>query len=277
MLLRHWKLSRALSVSPSMAPAHQWGDYDQAYSHTYPGSRLAYNAYSHDAYDGDGGHDARTQHQNLQQQPAYQQAYGGWQNHDYDPLRAYANAAQSRRAPWPSETDGYVSRPDQDDNRQSELGCPSTPPSRPDTKRVRTPTPPPPPPPRSPSPSYLAQADEPSSQLEDPTDVRKLLILDLNGSLLIRAAHKRARGYDPYAGNSQRALRSVHPRPYMAVFRAYLLHPETRKWLDVMVWSSAQPHSVADMVGNCFGAERDKLVAVWARDTLGLSKADYRA
>lgn len=61
-----------------------------------------------------------------------------------------------------------------------------------------------------------------------------------------------------------------------------------------MVWSSAQPHSVDDMVSRCFDSEakaasdddegrqlaagqrgRDNLVAVWARDTLGLSEADY--
>lgn len=75
----------------------------------------------------------------------------------------------------------------------------------------------------------------------------------------------------------------------------------TKAWLDVMVWSSAQPHSVGDMVGKCFGAaegarstavvkngqivsdaaangekEGGDLVAIWARDTLGLSEVQYR-
>ena len=68
----------------------------------------------------------------------------------------------------------------------------------------------------------------------------------------------------------------------------------TKAWLDVMIWSSAQPHSVSDMVGKCFGVdngaqvedasningwysendnenESDDFVAIWARDTLGLS------
>lgn len=74
----------------------------------------------------------------------------------------------------------------------------------------------------------------------------------------------------------------------------------------MMVWSSAQPHNVERMVRRCFfdprlGAregeeeaveneynDRDeeggkddqwegKLVAVWARDTLGLSKSNYCA
>jgi hypothetical protein len=64
-----------------------------------------------------------------------------------------------------------------------------------------------------------------------------------------------------------------------------------------MVWSSAQPHSVDDMVARCFdvvdgvevgveveeeeGAERrekgrENLVAIWARDTLGLTEGEYR-
>jgi hypothetical protein len=68
----------------------------------------------------------------------------------------------------------------------------------------------------------------------------------------------------------------VHPRPYMGAFRAYLFAPQTRAWLDTMIWSSAQPHSVKDMVERCFGEDQDRLVAVWARDTLGLSSLEYR-
>ncbi|KIY51557.1 hypothetical protein FISHEDRAFT_36900 [Fistulina hepatica ATCC 64428] len=42
-----------------------------------------------------------------------------------------------------------------------------------------------------------------------------------------------------------------------------------------MIWSSAQPHSVSDMVSRCFeGHERD-LAAIWARDTLGLTEDQY--
>jgi hypothetical protein len=36
--------------------------------------------------------------------------------------------------------------------------------------------------------------------------------------------------------------------PYLTAFRAYLFAPRTRAWIDVMVWSSAQPHSVEDMM-----------------------------
>ena len=47
-------------------------------------------------------------------------------------------------------------------------------------------------------------------------------------------------------------------------------------WLDTMVWSSAQRHNVDDMVDKCFGDRRIGLVAVWARDTLGLRPDEFR-
>lgn len=61
----------------------------------------------------------------------------------------------------------------------------------------------------------------------------------------------------------------------MSAFRSYLFSPQTRAWLDVMVWSSAQPHSVGDMVDKCFGDDKGNMIAVWARDTLGLSNDQY--
>jgi len=42
-----------------------------------------------------------------------------------------------------------------------------------------------------------------------------------------------------------------------------------------MVWSSAQPHSVDDMVDKVFGASKSELKAVWNRKSLGLSEAEY--
>lgn len=42
------------------------------------------------------------------------------------------------------------------------------------------------------------------------------------------------------------------------------------------MWSSAQPHSVDDMVDKVFGATKGELKAVWNRKSLGLSQADYR-
>lgn len=135
---------------------------------------------------------------------------------------------------------------------------------------ARSLSPPPTPIPTSPSPDYLRLTKLPSQIIDDPTSLHKLLILDLNGTLLVR-----------------KDKRVPYPRPYMPSFREYLFSSQTRRWLDVMVWSSAQPHNVQKMVNRCFfeghgssyvyGDSKDKLVAVWARDTLGLSKLDYCA
>lgn len=149
--------------------------------------------------------------------------------------------------------------------------------------------------PMSPTPDYLQASEKRSSSLVNPTASRKLLILDLNGTLVYRSPHvprpyrPRYRKFDRQAPGAQppvddpyqdpsapRPLRPVHSRPYLSSFTQYLFHPETREWLDTMVWSSAQPHSVADMVDRCFGERKDELVAVWARDTLGLEEWEYR-
>lgn len=124
-----------------------------------------------------------------------------------------------------------------------------------------------------PSPSYRALASEPSKTLAEPT--RKLLILDLNGTLLLRSPRPAKAGRSQY--QSHAALRRVMPRPYLTALRAYLFAPQTRAWLDVMVWSSAQPHSVEDMVSRALGDDREWLVAIWARDTLGLPENLYCA
>ncbi|KAL0064412.1 hypothetical protein AAF712_008712 [Marasmius tenuissimus] len=183
--------------------------------------------------------------------------------------------------------------------------------------------------PNSPSEEYLNTSQVKSTQLEDPTKVKKLLILDLNGTLVYRNPHnprkdhlnddkgsgpqKESSSDDVYAQfpPGQHPLRVVNPRPYMPSFREYVFHPKTKNWLDTMVWSSAQPHSVRDMVEKCFGEDaveeedhssnrrvrkprhkhrsrgvqvevdefgrekRGKLVATWARDTLGLDSNAY--
>lgn len=141
---------------------------------------------------------------------------------------------------------------------------------------MKSPSPAPPPPSAEPDSAYMTLSLEPSHIVDDPRVSRKLLVLDLNGTLLIRSQHSRAR--DAYGGvhtSSAPRLRAVQPRPYIPAFRAYLFAPETREWLDTMVWSSAQPHSVADMVDKVFGNAKSKLVAVWNRGSLGLSKEDY--
>ncbi|KAJ6512948.1 hypothetical protein C8R45DRAFT_330497 [Mycena sanguinolenta] len=132
--------------------------------------------------------------------------------------------------------------------------------------RQRTPTPPPPP--AEPSPEYLA-ASLSAQPTNIPANHRKLVIFDLNGTLLLRSPR----------GSGQR---KIYPRPYARALVAYLAHPAVFAWLDCMVWSSAQAHNVAEMVDRVFGAGEGAgsgpiLRAVWARDTLGLGReAFYR-
>ncbi|KAF9650397.1 hypothetical protein BDM02DRAFT_3061523, partial [Thelephora ganbajun] len=135
-----------------------------------------------------------------------------------------------------------------------------------------------PPPPQGPSLEYITASDDPSHLLTDPASSRKLLVLDLNGTLLHRSPHpsKNAPRYPiPGRGDFQPRLRSVHPRPYLPSFKSYIFHPSNKEWLDIMVWSSAQPHSVHDMVDQCFHDEKHHFVAIWARDTLGLPQHLY--
>ncbi|KIJ52375.1 hypothetical protein M422DRAFT_25994 [Sphaerobolus stellatus SS14] len=115
-----------------------------------------------------------------------------------------------------------------------------------------------------PSPSYLAIAQSTSIRASSPTPkTRKLLILDLNGTLLLRPKPRNAKS------------RPVHPRPFMPTFGKFLFHEDVKRWLDTMVWSSAMPHSVDAMVDKCFMGLKGELKAIWGRDTLGLATEDY--
>ncbi|KAF9067100.1 hypothetical protein BDP27DRAFT_1226510 [Rhodocollybia butyracea] len=102
------------------------------------------------------------------------------------------------------------------------------------------------------------------------TSERKLLVLDLNGSLLFRPSRYKK------SNNGGTNVRTVLSRPYVTPFREYLFHPETSRWLDTMVWSSAQPHSVDHMVKRVFGDYTKNLKATWARDTLDLTPDKYK-
>ncbi|TDL23517.1 hypothetical protein BD410DRAFT_787363 [Rickenella mellea] len=162
--------------------------------------------------------------------------------------RDYPNLSSRSQSPWRTNDSYAVDR--------SNLPSQRSP--------FRSPSPPPPPPRRSPSPGYLDLSKTPSVPVHDPpTESRKLLILDLNGTLLVRSK----RGTGP--------LRAVYPRAYIPSFRQYLFHPDTRAWLDVMIWSSAMPPNVRSMAERCFGSNCNDLIAIWARDTLGLSREDY--
>ncbi|KIY43935.1 hypothetical protein FISHEDRAFT_51880 [Fistulina hepatica ATCC 64428] len=61
----------------------------------------------------------------------------------------------------------------------------------------------------------------------------------------------------------------------MYSFRRYIFHPETKTWLDTVVWSSAQPHSVINMVSQCFEGDTDQLLHVLDRRAMGLPPAEY--
>jgi hypothetical protein len=161
---------------------------------------------------------------------------------------------------------------------------------------------------RSPTQEYLTATclaseritpDSPINQLP-----RKLVIFDLNGTLLRRSPRTKER-HSRRHSNQPPGPRNVYPRPYLPSLIAYMFHPTSQTWLDVMVWSSAQPNNVRDMVEKCFGKDEffdesnprhsdssgpqaspnppvknprtRRLKTVWARDTLGLSEAQYRA
>lgn len=148
-----------------------------------------------------------------------------------------------------------------------------------------------------PSEEYLKISAEKSETLRGAANgleglVRKLLVLDLNGTLVYRSPHRSWRDRYPGSGDAVaattvkdghpqsdpsqlRPIRVTHPRPYLTPFRDYLFHPSTKQWLDTMVWSSAQPRNVNDMVEKCFGDMKGELVAVWTRDRLGLDAGDY--
>ncbi|KAA8901563.1 HAD-like domain-containing protein [Sphaerosporella brunnea] len=118
------------------------------------------------------------------------------------------------------------------------------------------------PPPIAPKPSagYLEKAFEDSHKLPSPAEL--LIILDLNGTLLYRKKGKNAQG-------------SVAPsiRPGLREFLAYLFSN-----FKVMIWTSARPENALRMVRATFKkTEEQQLLAIWGRDTLGLSNAQYNA
>ncbi|KAF8508091.1 phosphoprotein phosphatase [Hysterangium stoloniferum] len=118
-----------------------------------------------------------------------------------------------------------------------------------------------------PSASYLAKTAAPSQHISTPQSCKKLIILDLNGTLLFRPRAK------------SRGRRQVLLRPYIPVLRSFIFHDVVKPWLDVMIWSSAQPQNVKYMANKCFETGLDMgssdFKAIWARDTLGLPQRDY--
>ncbi|KAA1476386.1 hypothetical protein DENSPDRAFT_933010 [Dentipellis sp. KUC8613] len=194
--------------------------------------------------------------QHTSHSDSYQQSTRPYTTASSSRRQTQPNAAYARNTPPPPQASTHL---DHHPSPQTYL---------PPHKRVkRSPTPPPTGPAPTPSAAYLALAHTPSTTLPATTAApRKLLILDLNGTLVLRSAR---------APRRTAQLRRVHARTFLPALRAFLFHAHTRAWLDVMVWSSAQPHSVADMVDKAFGASKGMLGAVWARDTLGLGGESY--
>lgn len=105
-----------------------------------------------------------------------------------------------------------------------------------------------------PTKSYLERANRPSQRLPEPKKL--LIVLDLNGTLLVRS--NRGSSYTP--------------RPFVNEFLAYCLEHHR-----LIVWSSARPHNVEAMVAQLFTKEQQaKLVKIWSREQLRLG-AHYNA
>ncbi|KAL1601620.1 hypothetical protein SLS60_006535 [Paraconiothyrium brasiliense] len=102
---------------------------------------------------------------------------------------------------------------------------------------------------------YLKQAALQAHVMVPPS--RKLVVLDLNGTLL-------------YRPNSRNQPRKMIARPFLMQFLAYLFDN-----FAVMVWSSAKPDNVKVLVEIGLVEYRHRLIACWARDTLGLEPKHY--
>jgi len=91
-------------------------------------------------------------------------------------------------------------------------------------------------------------------------------VLDLNGTLVLRS----------------RSGSTVFHRPYLRTFLRYLSVASSDpkisglSVIDLVVWSSARPHSVEKMVKEIFGPS-SSLLAIWDRTHLGLSEEEYCA
>ncbi|KAI1126060.1 HAD-like domain-containing protein [Nemania abortiva] len=106
-----------------------------------------------------------------------------------------------------------------------------------------------------PTQEYLTLASHPPFLLPQPRNM--LVVVDLNGTLLHRP--------------SRHSPTRFVERPYARPFLSYCVNTFT-----VVIWSSARPRNVSNMCNQLLTPEdRAKVVAVWNRDSFGLSKADY--
>ncbi|KAK5061454.1 hypothetical protein LTR84_007997 [Exophiala bonariae] len=104
--------------------------------------------------------------------------------------------------------------------------------------------------------SYLKRAGQAPEVIDSPKKL--LVILDLNGTLLVRP-------------NTRTNPRAFKLRPGVTQLLDYLFANHT-----VMVYSSARPENVAIIVNNLFHPkQRAQLAGIWARDKLDLNQEQY--
>jgi hypothetical protein len=102
---------------------------------------------------------------------------------------------------------------------------------------------------------YMSQASEEPTVANSPCHL--LVILDLNGTVLHRP--------------NRNSTTKMIARPYLSPFLRYLFQN-----FKVMVWSSARPANVKALVDQALDKDlKDMMVAIWARDTFGLSSANF--
>ena len=106
-----------------------------------------------------------------------------------------------------------------------------------------------------PSAAYIKQASLPPREAPEPRHI--LVIIDLNGALIHRPDRRK-------------------PTLYIARTSADLFLDYLFSRFKCMVWSAARPNNVDQMCRQLFpGKARNKLIAEWGRDKMGLSEEDY--
>ena len=112
---------------------------------------------------------------------------------------------------------------------------------------------------------YVLTAYIPPYRLEQPTT--KLLILDLNGTLLYRPRNLQK---DRFLDMRQASIQPIL-RPHLPEFISYIFRN-----FKIMFWSSATPRNVKSMIeATTTPEQRKQVIATWGRDTLGLSEEEY--
>ena len=193
-------------------------------------------------------HDGERQQPQVPPYPSGQQQ-GGWPQQPGQGLQP----PLGRRAHTPPTPprQGPAQRQKQQHNK------PQPPPQQRQSPNSRTATPP-----NAPiaTAEYLERSRLPPEKLSSPKEL--LVILDLNGTLLYRAKGKSAHG------SSAPTL-----RPGLAAFLNYVTDN-----FKVMIWTSARPENATRMINAAFSnKQKQQLLAVWARDTLGLTESQYNA